>query len=41
LIVVPAALLIPIESSDAPSTILTPIIKEFLVEDIFMRAPNF
>jgi hypothetical protein len=41
LIVVPAALLIPIERSDAPSTILMPMIREFLVEDVLIEAPNF
>ena len=41
LIVDPAALLIPADSNDAPSTILMPIIKEFLVEDDLMQTPNF
>ena len=41
LIVDPAALLIPTESNDAPRTILIPIIKEFLVEDVLIESPNF
>ena len=41
LIVDPAALLTPTDNRDAPSTILMPIIKEFLVEDVLMESPNF
>jgi hypothetical protein len=41
LIDVPVALLTPTESSDAPSTILMPMIKEFLVEDVLIEAPYF
>jgi hypothetical protein len=37
----PAALLTPTESSDAPSTMLMPMIREFFVEDVLIRAPNF
>jgi hypothetical protein len=41
LIVEPAALLTPTESREAPSTILMPMISEFLVEDVLMESPNF
>jgi hypothetical protein len=35
------ALLTPTESSEAPSTMLRPIIKEFFVDDVLIRTPNF